>query len=193
MKERPILFNSDMVRAILDDRKTQTRRIIKNPSRLEGLMLKGEESEWCPYGVVGDRLWVKETFRYAIFALGCGGHASGVEYKMRGIRFDKRAKKYAKQRGNKDKYGQHAKWRSPRFMPKWAARLWLEITGIRVERVQEIGLRDCLAEGIEGQRKSVEQLRSDFWRLWDSLNAKHSWKSNPWVWVIEFKRVPDEL
>jgi hypothetical protein len=188
--EKPIIFNSEMVRAILDDRKTQTRRIIKNPQKLEGLMLKGEASQWCPYGGVGDTIWVREGFRYAIFGLGCGGKASGIEYKSGGIKFAKKAHKYAKQPKNKDKHGHHARWRPSIHMPRWAARIFLEITGLRVERVQDISEEDTKAESVV-----IRNIGETWWRafhnLWDSINAKrgYGWDKNPWVWVIEFKRV----
>lgn len=224
--ERPILFSGDMVRAILEGRKTQTRRICKDQTAKSykwvencGLYPKSDKTytDWakdcglsfllptrCPYGKVGDSLWVRETFRYAIFGLGCGGKAAGVEYKIDGrIKFLAKAQKYARQKNNKDKMRQHARWRSSRFMPKWAARIWLEITGIGVERVQEITDRDACMEGVD--RKLLPYDAADpekaylydgttiklFRELWDFLNAKRGfgWESNPWVWVIEFKKV----
>ena len=80
------------------------------------------------------------------------------------------------------------KWKSSRFLPKWAARIWLEVTGVKVERVQDISIKDAFAEGVSTQQASHAQ--PFFQSLWDSLNAKrgYSWKSNPWVWVYEFKR-----
>jgi hypothetical protein len=137
--------------------------------------------------------------------LGCGGRAAGVEYKNNGIKFNKKAGKYTKQRQNKDKEGQHAKWRSGRFMPKWAARIRLEITGIRVERLQDITEEDAKAEGIEFADTALDgRLYRDYsckklsftsspiesyQSLWDSINTKRGfgWTTNPWVWVIEFK------
>ena len=195
-KEHPILFTGDMVRAILDGRKTQTRRVIKNPQRLEGLMLEGEAGEWCPYGVVGDRLYVRETW------------CAGIEWD------DEKPSEIDPLCGGNDifylangeKPEGYGKTRPNIFMPKWAARIWLEITGIRVERVQEITQDDIRAEGLwnysEEYRNEIcmwrdsvygiQQTGLKWWKiLWDSINAKrgYGWDVNPWVWVVEFKRV----
>jgi len=185
MKERPIIFSASMVRAILEDRKTQTRRVIKpQPTgELAGIagvkvgFLKyepryiwrdehGELTKWlrCPYGDPGDRLWVRETRWRG------GGYAATDPPNL----------------ANEGKVPSI-------FMPRWASRITLEITGVRAERIQDISMHDALSEG-------AEPLHSDFhdgshcigWfkRIWDSINAKRGfgWDANPWVWVIEFKK-----
>jgi len=182
-KEHPILFTGDMVRAILDGRKTQTRRVIKNPQRLEGLMLEGEAGEWCPYGVVGDRLYVRETW------------CAGIEWD------DEKPSEIDPLCGGNDifylangeKPEGYGKTRPNIFMPKWAARIWLEITGIRVERVQEISEEDATAEGVMRLTtyRTETPMIDMFRHLWNVINANrgYGWDVNPWVWVVEFKRV----
>jgi len=175
MKEYPILFNGPMVRAILDGRKTQTRRVIKNPSQLQGKMLEGEEGEWCPYGGPGDRLWVRERLQ--------NWHGQAMYYRYNWA--------------DCTLVNPQLDWRwkrntiSSMFMPKVAVRIWLEITGVRVERVQEISEEDALAEGVETNRGNGGKCRRDFAMLWDSINAKRGfdWDVNPWVWVVEFRRI----
>lgn len=208
MKERPILFSGEMVRAILDGRKTQTRRVVKpQPFRRA---ICGTNGVWYDadcinpgtpipmrYGHVGDRLWVKEAH---YFFDGAGSFArfktGRVWYRADGLKT--------------------FKWRPSIFMPRWASRVTLEITGVRVERLQEISDDDAKAEGIEGRwhpddnrcwtwkdyRRSqrlgediyhygsLVTPRSTYEGLWDSINGKkHSWESNPFCWVIEFKRL----
>lgn len=197
MTERPILFSAPMVRAILGGAKTQTRRVMKpQPRPTDGWdwswplpgrnITAGTMNCWrddqkptlfpyCPYGRPGDRLWVKET--WAQVSTGEGTHS--LVY-----RADSEAQ---------------VRWRSSIFMPRWASRISLELTDIRVERLQAISDADC---EIEGVRPSVDGTGKDWrddetgWRrtyrqLWDSLNAKrgHGWDTNPWVWVIEFRRI----
>ncbi len=196
-KERPILFNSEMVRAILDGRKIQTRRVIKPQPRLPLVKTYGgywrndysvelldqadASQKWnCPYGKIGDRLWVRETFR----PYSCGYDSktkSPVEYKA--AMFNSQS---------------DINWKSSRYMPKWAARIWLEITGIRVERVQDIDAVEAEAEGMRRPKRLCpdrhdEYILERFQRLWDSINTKRGfgWDENPWVWVIEFKRIED--
>ena len=190
MTERPILMSTEMVRAILDDRKTQTRRVIKNPQRLEGLMLKGEEGEWCPYGKVGDRLYVREKMyrpaRYIAFELKdelSGESERGWEWCGEPV-------------FPEDIYrlNDGQKWRtvSSIHMRKKFARIWLEITGIRVERVQEISEKDAKAEGCH--TVPIMKPSEEFAALWHSLNEKRGfgWDKNPWVWVVEFKLAKKE-
>lgn len=181
MKERPILFNAEMVRAILDGRKTQTRRICKEQPIDEPIQHHLQGADWslwrfdfrnevgdvyyktirCPYGKVGDRLWVKEKHSLGgngvFFPDNCDGTV-------------------------------HIAWTSARFMKKIYARIWLEITNIRVEKVQEISEIDIKAEGIDIRTDKSYTL---FPALWDSINAKcgFGWDKNCWVWVIEFKKV----
>ena len=187
MKERPILFSGPMVRAILEGRKTQTRRVIKpQPTSDHGLVFEGiapgkfgavsDGEITCPYGTIGDRLWVKETHhvRDAGYVDGTG---RDIVYKADDEDFP---------------YG----WTPSIHMPRWASRINLEITGIRVERLQDISEEDAKAEGVgvHGGWNADEteygvNARGPFSRLWDSINAKrHPWASNPWVWVIEFRR-----
>lgn len=195
MKERPIIFNSDEVRAILDGRKTMMRRVIK-PQPYEiayqdcygnvesACFWRGEEHEdWprpkdCPYGGPGDRLWVKETWR-----LPYGAPNRWVDYKA-------------------DDARDGFKWCSPVRMPRWASRITLEIVSIYVERIQDIGWEDCVKEGVEeeidymqtedGEMPVVdaEATVDGFRCLWCARNSKcgYGWYADPWVWVIEFKR-----
>jgi len=184
VKERPIIFNTEMVQAILDGRKTQTRRVIKNPEKLDGLMLDGEATEWCPYGKKGDRLWVRETWR-----IYHGTNSAQLYWKVSseqtGVQCDfEKAKKVSERPG----------WRPSIHIPRWASRINLEITDIRVERVQDISFGDAKAEGIPLRKQtpyppSVYRVE-DFEYLWDSINAEKGlgWSVNPWVWVIEFKK-----
>ena len=182
MKERPIIFNTEMVRAILDGRKTQTRRVVKYKAYTrEGDPVYPHE---CPYGEIGDRLWVRETWAYTDGggALVMGGIIETVEpqivYKANGY-----------------KYSESLKWKPSIHMPRWASRITLEITDVRVERARDISYGDLCKEGFKtyGLSEKSEMLPASIWfqELWDSLNAKrgYSWKSNPWVWVIEFKPI----
>lgn len=205
MAERPIIFSSEMVKAILDGRKTQTRRIIKGVASLQfeineypsGCRIETDGDFWwasyshriglsCPYGVVGDRLWVRETW---------ATDSVVDDEPPRNLTDDFPVwwKANGDSRTNRHQVCAVAgKWRSPYHMPKWAARIWLEITNIRVERVQEISEEDALADG-GWEYKSCPAHKApilSFHILWDSLNAKrgYSWEKNPWVWVIDFRK-----
>jgi hypothetical protein len=183
MKEHPILFSAPMVRTLLDGSKTQTRRVCKLEVRA-GM----PEPEWqsllkcCPYGQPGDQLWVRETFR-----AWPDGYAYRADYRD-------------KELGD----AVHAPWKPSIFMPRAASRITLEISGVRVERLQDISEADAKKEGIEpftDFKKSGHWLRYDkdtlngyvgnpvesYASLWESINGPRSWDANPWVWVVEFK------
>ena len=211
MTDRPILFSGPMVRAILDGRKTQTRRIVKpkaewaerfpicNPDGMaaghqiwwwDGEHDRVGASQDCPYGVPGDRLWVKETWRprgsLQPWDLDIRYHADGGERTIKDGEFGERdwTMPKAAATGNV----------SPLFMPRWASRITLEITGVRVERLNDISEPDAEAEGVQ-EPTLVPSLgafwssRDGFARLWNHINGPAAWAANPWVWVVEFKRV----
>jgi len=227
-RERPIIFCSDGVRAILDGRKTQTRRVIRpqpighrtcwsDDLEVGDLYIETDESVWkacestgrnkkaageltpkeikCPYGKIGDRLWVREGYRiikgywrretlygeYLIDGKRFNAEVTGREYKL----FKMRQSPCRKT--------------SARFMYKSLARIWLEITNITVERLQDITEQDAITEGCRAlktidtyqNKGSVTRAKWLYQRIWDSLNAKrgYPWEKNPWVWVIEFKKL----
>jgi hypothetical protein len=222
VKERPIIFSADMVRAILDGRKTQTRRVVKpqpdhchrdivgrpepwDKKDWERLLPQlGEKEIRCPYGQPGDMLWVREMFHHdqehnrvfyradmdtdgtvPYLVDGSGGLGGGVG----NARIDR--------------------WKSPRYMPRWASRLTLKLTDVRVERLQDIGEEDARTEGVdwaspefiddppdEDPREvgypsaGASFARDNFRRLWDTLHRKeHHWEDNPWVWALTFDRL----
>lgn len=217
--EKPILFKDDQVRVILEGRQTQTRRFVPE-WQLPGLTLDGDQyisiaqrhPRWgfgvfgkneaecmanyndeyaslCPYGKPGDRLWVRETFSASEF-MDCRYRADGQQF--------------LNVNGKDTNTPCEVKWTPSIHMPRWASRITLEITEVRVERLQDISEADAKAEG-------VEPLRGGYWRhyqpgwtqhqlsakgsfatLWDSINGPGSWDANPWVWVIEFKRIDQE-
>ena len=195
MKERPILFSAPMVSAILEGRKTQTRRVI-NPQP-EGKTLQSNlDGKWlskkfnglllpkiedlpihCPYGKIGDHLWVRETFRlydsdecpHADFPCGCPRNGTPLFKASHDC-------------------GDGEKWTPSIHMPRWASRILLEITNIRVERLQDISESDCLKEGV-GSPILRDCKKPKFMQLWESINGADSWAANPWVWVVEFKVV----
>jgi len=221
MIERPILFSGEMVKAILEGKKTQTRRVVKTllmPTApgTDYCFHETKDGQWeigydyldgtgqflryikCPYGQPGDRLWVRET---------CRAEGNGVRYFVDQIYQDKRNvdfEVWSKLYGYHNSRGIYV---PSIHMPRWASRLTLEIVNIRVERVQDISTLDALEEGLSGdflgyKSASEQELRSmaktqicgKFSALWDSINAKrgYSWESNPWVWVIEFKKVEEK-
>ena len=190
MKERPILFSAPMVRALLAGTKTQTRRIIK-PQHLAffnqdaAAMLSYWNERPLPYGQTGDRLWVRETFghfeRNQHFKPGCN-----VYYRADGNCLELEP------------------WRPSIHMPRWASRITLEITSVRVERLQDISEADAIAEGCTQNHngyywggphpvsglKQLATAKGAYQDLWESINGPDSWAANPWVWAIEFKRLP---
>jgi hypothetical protein len=190
MKERPILFNGDMVRAILDGRKTQTRRLVGH-STADMLRLREEYPHkdyniGCPLGQVGDRLWVRETF---MDLTGTGiesrtGKRDGYAY-----RADTSPGSYSDETRKEHKL----KWTPSIHMPRTACRIVLEITGVRVERLQDITEEDAKAEGAAPSTHAITPqeavYRVGFLNLWCSLYGEKSWQANPWCWVIEFKLV----
>jgi len=199
MKERPIIFSADMVRAILEGRKTQTRRVVKGLGSKLGdeymtELSNGERVETvtlCPYGQPGDRLWVKETWMPdaprdgtwddTVF-YGCkGSPLSWIPDRFREPAHCLFRASWAE--------SPLTGWRSSRFMPRWASRITLEIVNVRVERVQDISEDDAQAEGVDWSRWTSAIV--PFVNLWNTINAKrgYDWDSNPWVWVIEFKQV----
>jgi hypothetical protein len=201
MKERLILFNSEMVCAILEGRKKQTRRVAKHPL-LQKMDFIGDFGDgwWgnengqvlCPYGQVGDQLWVRETWYYDshMHELTSGEpDAPDGRYLHRLV-----------YRATSPDWQITGGWKPSIFMPRWASRINLRITNVRVERVQDIDDTDALAEGVTlpsapcGDCSCLEMrgaYRCGFSCLWDSINANrgYSWDSNPWVWVIEFEVV----
>ncbi len=209
MKERPILFSGAMVRDILAGRKTVTRRLVKPQFEVTEAYLR-EKGAWlpeltlsqhvnnawqagfinddCPYGEVGDRLWVRESFsdlrgtgiehrpdpagplhRYAFAADSPPGSASDEARKDFGV-----------------------KWKPSIHMPRAACRILLEITGVRIKQIQDVTTEQLIAEGLQTRLREHDaecDLLHQWKELWASLNGDESWDANPWVWVVEFRRV----
>jgi len=190
-RERPIIFSAPMVRAILAGQKTQTRRVIKpqpdvpNPGTNWTIAMSSN----CPYGHPGARLWVRETCRAVELIPGWGGVnylAGGGDIKIENT--ESAVAQWWKLYGYRGGCGMTV---PPIHMPRWASRISLEITGVRVERVQDISEADALAEGVDRTNTSLPGYATErFRRLWDSINAARGfgWEVNPWVWVIEFRR-----
>ena len=200
MKERPIICRDDEVRAFLDGRKTQLRRPIVGPDTLD-ILFDVESGEWycdggkwhkhCPFGVVGDRLWVRECFATVPRNSGAERHVLANDHDEQGVRF----------RATWDK--SHSKpWRSSSQMPRWASRITLEITNVRVERLQYITEEDAISEGVRRVDLGhgfLSDARCAFRDAWDHVHGesvnpktgesnaeKHlfAWVNNPFVWVI---------
>lgn len=169
MKARPILFSTPMVEALLEGRKTQTRRIVNFGLHPDGNTNNYPPLNACPYGNVGDLLWVRETFWENISDKSFAWYETDV--------FPIDAKR------------DDVKRKPSIFMPKWASRLTLEITGIRIERLQDITNADSIEEGTPDYRSYFNgfTMKDCYRKLWQSINGEDSWLNNPWVWVIEFK------
>lgn len=190
MKETPILFRGDLVRAILEGRKTMMRRPIKFATKKAAQTFKKHDiTYWmeCPYGQPGDRLWVRETWTLGAGSWEKSKHHPTVE-KPRGI--FKPILYRANGLGNDADH----KWRPSIHMPKWACRLWLEIVSVRVERIQDISVHDVECEGfiftggLNGEPPEKPMRFSDSW----NSTYPGSWDRNDWVWVIEFKKIEEK-
>ncbi|MFO4446106.1 morphogenetic protein [Klebsiella quasipneumoniae subsp. quasipneumoniae] len=214
MTERGMIFNGDMVRAILDGRKTQTRRPVKFPvhdknlgCELAGNELAGELSAGnylnSAFGKPGDRIWVRETFQGPLF-----DYDLMDSYCKDPTPFEKPEFCVYKADGvpAPEFYDAddelHCCWRPSIHMPRWASRILLEITDVRVERLNAISEEDARAEGIIdggclncgepepcGCVNPEPDATDAFAYLWQSIYGQESWNANPWVWVIEFERV----
>lgn len=190
MKERPILFSAPMVRALLDDRKTQTRRILKpQPQAGTEKVLENHAhffSSWsdiesrrlpdqgweCPYGDPGDRLWVKESI-------------------VRGYRDDMQMSRYAAD--GTPTIAEAWPWQRNHLAsihcPRRLSRILLEVRRVRVERLQDISETDAAAEGVDLIADLAPTSRDAYRHLWQDLHGPGSWEANPWIWVVEFKRI----
>lgn len=197
-REHPILFSGPMARAILEGRKSVTRRVVKpqpvvgdggcwypEPPRKtahrarhyanDAHLRKGLARDFCPYGTPGDRLWVRETWGKLDMGSVC-------------YRAD-----------DEPAVPADGRWRPSIHMPRWASRITLEVTEVRVQRLQEISEEDAKAEGVEavpfckaGRPDGMEHVEA-FEGLWTDINGKRpgcSWDANPFVWVISFRRLP---
>ena len=194
MKERPILFSGPMVRALLADAKTQTRRVVKMEShqqieqRDDGRdwpwMYDGERDAdyWmaCPYGQPGDRLWVREAWR-AELTWNTTKPSEIPDEAALWYEADDQPRNNG--RGTKFK----GKLRSSIHMPRHASRITLEVTGVRVERLQDISEADAIAEGVYTDPACPAY--DAYTQLWDEINGLGSWEANPWVWVVGFHRI----
>lgn len=225
---KPILFSTPMVQAILDDRKTQTRRITgledinkhpddyilegfssANPKRVFGALFRHKSGLMvfipCPYGEVGGILWIREKFRLQE-AFEFDGETTPEHYWYYATTPD-----IVKCSDNEEYPKDDWKWKPSIHMPKAACRIWLQIIDIRIERLQKITEEDAIAEGVYfyGTEDSetddyknylyddkgncddfgVKTAKESFQTLWQKINSEDSWNQNPWVWVIELKRV----
>ncbi|EOV6197015.1 hypothetical protein ACN94K_004170 [Klebsiella quasipneumoniae] len=204
--ERGMIFNGEMVRALLDGRKTQTRRPIQwKQTRFTEIGEREDGSKWpwsedaehacdfwhpCPFGAVGDRIWVRETWQAIHDYCDENGHVDERRY-ARSIprhRGNYWHPVYEEAWGNESREDREFPWRPSIHMPRWASRILLEITGVRVERLRSMSQDDARAEGVIAASGPMEAGLA-FRELWDSIYGEESWKANPWVWVIEFKRV----
>ncbi|MCW9252089.1 hypothetical protein N5I36_08965 [Klebsiella aerogenes] len=224
MTERGMIFNGEMVRAILDGRKTQTRRIMKIQPEHSGLGLRRvidskngsddgkyfwslsdacglkirSKSFTCPFGSVGDRIWVREAFRVHSRAT----DVATLVYKA-SVRNSWTEQTHRVPVAVCNKAAMPEKWTPSLHMPRWASRLLLEITDVRVERLREISQADAEAEGVGKLKKGFWKnyqpgwtefqltARGSFATLWKSIYGDESWYADPWVWVIEFKRIEE--
>jgi len=206
---KPILFNSEMVKAILEGKKTQTRRVIKpqpeiryvagwgiagykiwmglwqkEPTREEWQRFAERQAKTCPYGHAGDKLWVRETWATETY---------DDDKKPSDLNSNSQLWYKATKETWNPKYClvselySRGKTRPSIYMPHWASRIMLEIKDVCVEKICDISYSDAIAEGLPA-KKNPNHPRLKFKELWDSINAKsgYSWESNPWVWVIEF-------
>jgi len=215
-KERPILFSGPMIQTLLDGRKTQTRRAVKGTEDFDDFIRDVDPDEgpfWrfslsdggatqcaerdCPYGQPGDRLWVREAF--IVGHRMEGGESIYCDEDGRELpetvwyRADNEEFCWTDDEGRRT---ETVPWKSPIFMPRWASRLTLEITEVRVERLHEITEADALAEGCDGDcpigyipAYQAGPLRYHYSQVWVSINGPGSWDANPWVWAIEFRRL----
>ena len=206
---KPIIFSGPMVRAILEGRKTQTRRVIKPQPELtiSDELYKQNMAmmpDLCPYGQVGDRLWAREThYRFGYWAYQNKLTKSGKQAKTfhpvnRNVRYADNPPdrlhacltlREVTERGLVEWYKRPAI-----FMPRWASRITLEITGVKVERIQDISQGDSYAElgkSILAPTRALGGILGEFRDLWDSINSKrgYRWDVNPWVWALAFKVV----
>lgn len=208
MKERPILFSGAMVRALLAGTKTQTRRVVKpqppadkqraawyEPGVMGWAPPEVPSQHWhrvrCPYGRPGDRLWVRETWMpdppfdgtwgYTAWAGSRIGQIAAVPERFKHPAFCNYRASWL--HGTYD-----LRWTPGIHMPRWASRITLEVTGVRVERLQEISEADAAAEGAytDPACPAYDAYRD----VWEQINGAGSWAANPWVWVIEFRRQP---
>lgn len=202
MTERGMIFNGEMVRAILDGQKTQTRRVMKPqpdpcpaprgghwwPSNVFKTMLHVEEEmqngkggwgglvgDACPFGDVGDRIWVRETWAEA--------GASAPDLKLYRANYPAHVPTHYENVPPVE----DVRWTPSIHMPRWASRILLEITDVRVEQLNDISEEDARSEGISGS--SARDVKEAYAALWRSIYGSDSWRANPWVWVIEFKRI----
>lgn len=200
IKERPLLYSTPMVQATLEGRKTQTRRVVKpQPEQIlaqgivdgRGYGITTERntiSHYCPYGQPGDRLWVRETLiQQGELGLQYVADSEWIDEAIIPVSYGP--------------YGGDYTFRNiPAIhMPRWACRLLLEITAIRVERLQDISEEDAIREGVfwdsesgfwyVGDTLQAQSATEAFMKLWIAINGEESWKANPWVWAIEFRRV----
>lgn len=221
MRERPILFNGEMVRAILGGQKTQTRRAVsgvrgdnclslrkptKTRSGIVTHVLDAPERGLCPFGQPGDRLWVRETWQHYDWT---EDGEPCIRYQADGA--TEWPEDYSEQEGLRlndvwvglsddanfaiDGRAADRRWRPSIHMPRWACRLVLEITAVRVERLQAISEADAIKEGLSQSDTGswlpgpCDHPEWAFHQLWAQVYGEPSWEANPWVWVIEFKRV----
>lgn len=213
-----MIFNAEMVRAILDGRKTQTRRPIKwKQTRFTEIGEREDGSKWpwsedaehacdfwhpCPFGAVGDRIWVRETWGVVSHAFSDDGlmidwvpdrPTTAIHEMPFGNGYYSDYAIYAADGdftwGDDDGYEDgRSCWKPSIHMPRAASRILLEITDVRVERLRSMSQDDARAEGVIAASGPMEAGLA-FRELWDSIYGEESWKANPWVWVIEFKRV----
>ncbi|MCM7470303.1 hypothetical protein M8R87_17120 [Enterobacter bugandensis] len=195
--ERGMIFNGEMVRAILDGRKTQTWRPV-NPSTANLLDLQEQYPHKkynisCPFGEVGDRIWVRETWAEA--------GASAPDLKLYRANYPAHVPTHYEN----VPAAEDVRWTPSIHMPRWASRITLVITGVRVEQLKSISEEEARSEGVARLREGFwkhyqpgwtqHQLsaRGSFATLWDSIYGSGEWDRNPWVWVIEFKPIEGDL
>lgn len=197
MKERPILFSGPMVRALLNGSKTQTRRVVKGqaPEWLRPGMFTPEYvadpgNSLCPYGAPGDRLWVRETWGLSAYFDDTDWLSESIVGQSQDLTASWRLRYAADYEGPTSR-GEYPHWRPSIHMPRWVSRLTLEVTEVRIERVQDISEAEAIAEGVipSASCESVRAHVDAFEELWCDINGAESWSANPWVWVVSFKAV----
>jgi hypothetical protein len=200
-KEIPILFSTPMVQAILEGRKTMTRIIVKDKTALQWLepdmftpeFVANPDNNLCRYGKPGDLLWVRESWCRACISEDGDNPIPGTGYKNY-YRADDEWTKIEWHHPDKEGPQSSPRWKPSIHMPKAAARIWLEVTEVRVERLQDISEEDAQSEGVNkdcpiGNMNVFQSApyKYCFADLWERINGEESWTNNPWVWVVSFK------